>query len=66
MMMTSGTGVHYKSSVAAFTQMLKNEGFMTLYKGFSANVLRSLAGGLVLASADVIKEYYLMLKTAYL
>merc|ERR1711937_496597 len=39
MMMTSGTGVHYKSSIDCGMQILKNEGFMSLMKGASANIL---------------------------
>ena len=35
MMMTSGTGVHYKSSIDCGMQILKNEGFMSLMKGAS-------------------------------
>ena len=33
MMMTSGTGVHYKSSIDCGMQILKNEGFMSMMKG---------------------------------
>jgi len=59
MMMTSGTGQHYSGVVSAASEMIRNEGFKTLYKGWGANVLRSLAGGLVLAGSDTIKEFYL-------
>ena len=40
MMMTSGTGVFYKSSLDCGVQVIKNEGFMSLMKGAGANVLR--------------------------
>ena len=33
MMMTSGTGVHYKSSLDAGMQILKNEGVPSFFKG---------------------------------
>ena len=33
MMMTSGTGVHYKSSMDCGIQVIKSEGFMSLMKG---------------------------------
>lgn len=33
MMMTSGTGVHYKSSADAGVQIMKNEGVKSFFKG---------------------------------
>merc|ERR1711973_797152 len=39
MMMTSGTGVHYKSSIDCGMQILKNEGFKSLMKGAGADIL---------------------------
>lgn len=66
MMMTSGTGNYYTSSYSAGKQIILNEGFLTLYKGWSANVLRSIAGGLVLASADLLKQYYKNMKVMYM
>jgi len=62
MMMTSGTGDFYSNSFTAAREMIRNEGLRTVYKGFSANILRSLAGGLVLASADEIKLLYVNLR----
>merc|ERR1711913_8917 len=44
MMMTSGGGAKYKGSIDCFTQVLKNEGFMSLMKGAGANILRGVAG----------------------
>jgi solute carrier family 25 (adenine nucleotide translocator) protein 4/5/6/31 len=44
MMMTSGTGVFYKSSLDCGMQVIKNEGFMSLMKGAGANVLRGKKG----------------------
>ena len=52
MMMTSGGGAKYKGSIDCFTQVLKNEGFMSLMKGAGANILRGGAGAGVLAGFD--------------
>ena len=62
MMMTSGTGVHYSGGYSATKTIIKKEGFMVLYKGFGANILRSLAGGLVLAGSDSLKDLYIAVK----
>lgn len=59
MMMTSGTGNHYASGLAAIKEIIHMEGLGSLYKGWGANVLRSLAGGLVLAGSDSMKELYI-------
>merc|ERR1712046_60126 len=48
MMMTSGTGVHSKSSMDCGMQILKTEGFMSMMKGAGANILRGVAGAGVL------------------
>ncbi|ESK93177.1 hypothetical protein Moror_1113 [Moniliophthora roreri MCA 2997] len=52
MMMTSGTGVHYKSTAAALKQIVGQEGFVSLFKGAGANVLRGVASAAVLALYD--------------
>jgi len=52
MMMTSGTGVHYKSTLSAAQQIIAKEGFRSLFKGAGANILRAVAGGLVLPLYD--------------
>jgi solute carrier family 25 (adenine nucleotide translocator) protein 4/5/6/31 len=59
MMMTSGQAVKYKGSVDCATQVLKNEGFMSLMKGAGANILRGVAGAGVLAGFDKFKELYI-------
>merc|ERR1739849_52029 len=56
MMMTSGGGAKYKGSIDCFTQVLKNEGFMSLMKGAGANILRGVAGAGVLAGFDLVFE----------
>lgn len=55
MMMTSGSGTKYKSSFDAFQQIVKAEGFMTLFKGCGANVLRGVAGAGVIALYDQLQ-----------
>jgi solute carrier family 25 (adenine nucleotide translocator) protein 4/5/6/31 len=52
MMMTSGQAVKYKGSLDCCTQVIKNEGVKSLFKGFGANILRSVAGAGVLALYD--------------
>jgi len=41
MMMTSGTGVHYKGWIDCGGQIMKKEGITSFYKGMGANILRS-------------------------
>jgi solute carrier family 25 (adenine nucleotide translocator) protein 4/5/6/31 len=56
MMMTSGTGVNYRSSMHACTSIMQNEGVMSLFKGAGANILRAIAGAGVLAGYDKLQE----------
>ncbi|KAJ9164371.1 hypothetical protein P3X46_023954 [Hevea brasiliensis] len=55
MMMTSGEAVKYKNSFDAFSQILKNEGAKSLFKGAGANILRAVAGAGVLAGYDKLQ-----------
>ncbi|KAF5725488.1 ADP ATP carrier protein mitochondrial-like [Tripterygium wilfordii] len=55
MMMTSGEAVKYKSSFDAFSQIVKNEGAKSLFKGAGANILRAVAGAGVLAGYDKLQ-----------
>ncbi|KAG5517582.1 hypothetical protein RHGRI_038100 [Rhododendron griersonianum] len=55
MMMTSGEAVKYKSSFDAFSQILKNEGAKSLFRGAGANILRAVAGAGVLAGYDKLQ-----------
>jgi len=59
MMMTSGGAVKYKNSMDCGSQILKNEGFMSMMKGAGANVLRGVAGAGVLAGFDAFKGVYI-------
>eukprot|EP00262_Sarcandra_glabra_P019673 TRINITY_DN750_c0_g1_i1.p1 TRINITY_DN750_c0_g1~~TRINITY_DN750_c0_g1_i1.p1 ORF type:complete len:389 (+),score=64.36 TRINITY_DN750_c0_g1_i1:174-1340(+) len=55
MMMTSGEAVKYKSTPDAFSQIVKNEGWKSLFKGAGANILRAVAGAGVLAGYDKLQ-----------
>jgi len=55
MMMTSGEAVKYKSSFAAFNQIVAQEGVRSLFKGAGANILRGIAGAGVLSLYDQIQ-----------
>merc|ERR1712036_211764 len=63
MMMTSGAAVKYNGSIDCATQVIKNEGFMSLMKGAGANILRGVAGAGVLAGFDVFKGAYIAWRT---
>jgi len=64
MMMTSGAAVKYKSSFDCASQVVKNEGFMSLMKGAGANILRGVAGAGVLSGIDAIKPFYVQMRAA--
>jgi len=64
MMMTSGGGVKYSGSIDCAQQVIKNEGFMSLMKGAGANILRGVAGAGVLAGSDVVKKWYIAMRTS--
>jgi len=55
MMMTSGEAVKYKSSLDCAAQILKKEGWKSMFKGAGANVLRAIAGAGVLAGYDQLQ-----------
>jgi len=59
MMMTSGEAVKYRSSMHAFTEIMKNEGIKSLFKGAGANILRGVAGAGVLAGYDKLQVLFL-------
>merc|ERR1712003_324401 len=59
MMMTSGTGVNYKSSLDCGVQIVKNEGVTSLFKGAGANILRGMGGALVISGFDTVKQAYI-------
>jgi len=55
MMMTSGEAVKYRSSAHAFMEIIKKEGWTSLFKGAGANILRAVAGAGVLAGYDQLQ-----------
>merc|ERR1712026_416363 len=63
MMMTSGAAVKYNGSIDCTMQILKNDGFLSLFKGAGANILRGMAGAGVLAGFDVVKKAYVGYRT---
>merc|ERR1712110_806239 len=63
MMMTSGTGQNYSSSLDCARQVIKNEGMGSLFKGAGANVMRGMGGAAVLAGFDSLVEMYKSFKT---
>jgi solute carrier family 25 (adenine nucleotide translocator) protein 4/5/6/31 len=62
MMMTSGEAVKYKSSLHAMSQIARNEGAASFFKGAGANILRAIAGAGVLAGYDQL-QYLVFGKT---
>jgi len=58
MMMTSGEAVKYTSSISAFSQIVKAEGWKSLFKGAGANILRGIAGAGVLAGYDQLQMWF--------
>jgi len=55
MMMTSGEAVKYSSSWGAFREIVKKEGYKSLFKGAGANILRGIAGAGVLSGYDQLQ-----------
>ena len=64
MMMTSGEGVKYKSSIHAAQVILQSEGMASFFRGAGANVLRGVAGAGVLSGFDLFKNAYINWRTA--
>merc|ERR1712137_367598 len=67
LMMTSGgeSATKYKGAFDAAGKIVKQEGFMSLFKGAGSNILRGLCGALVLVGFDYCKDYYLKAKANY-
>jgi len=62
MMMKSGEAVKYNGSLDCASQILKNEGFKSFFKGAGANILRACAGAGVLAGFDKVQAAYIDFK----
>ncbi|TFK60312.1 mitochondrial carrier [Pluteus cervinus] len=56
MMMTSGSGMTYKSIIDAGSHIIQKEGPKSLFKGAGANVLRSVASAGVLVLYDELQK----------
>lgn len=52
MMMTSGEAVKYDGSMHCAREIMKNEGTKSFFKGAGANILRGIAGALVISGYD--------------
>lgn len=60
MMMNSGSGtIKYKNAMSAFALIAKEEGVAAYFKGAGSNILRGLAGTLVLVGFDEFKKLYI-------
>ena len=64
MMMTSGQAVKYKNSMDCAVQVMRNEGFISLMKGASVNILHGIAGAVLFAGFDKFKELYIALRVS--
>jgi len=59
MMMTSGGGVAYNGSLDCARQIMANEGVKSYFKGAGANIMRGIAGAMVISGFDVVKRAYI-------
>jgi len=60
LMMTSGKHAgKYNGSIDCAKKVLRDEGIGAMYKGAGSNILRGLAGALVLVGFDYCKNFYL-------
>lgn len=63
MMMTSGgNSAKYRSSFECAKDINRTQGYKGFYKGVSANILRGIAGAIVLAGSDKLKEIYIQIR----
>ena len=62
MMMTSGEAVKYKGAVDCARQILVKEGVKSFFRGAGTNMVRSVAGAIVLAGFEQLKHYYLLFR----
>jgi solute carrier family 25 (adenine nucleotide translocator) protein 4/5/6/31 len=58
MMMTSGGGTHYSGSLDCAKQIMAQEGWQSYFKGAGANIMRGIAGAMVISGFDVVKRAY--------
>ena len=63
MMMTSGESIKkYRNSIECALDIKRREGYNGFFKGVNANILRGVAGAIVLAGSDKLKEIYIQYK----
>ena len=58
MLMRSGEPIKYRSSWDCATQILRNEGFMSLMKGAGVSIVHGITGAAMLTCFDKIKKLY--------
>lgn len=51
-MLTSGQQLKYQNGMHAFHEIIRNDGFLALFRGVTANMLLGMAGAGVLAGYD--------------
>lgn len=59
MMMTSGSAEKYKNSIDCALKIVQKEGAVSLFKGAGANILRGIAGALVISGFDSLRNIYI-------
>ncbi|KAL5748998.1 hypothetical protein ACOSP7_026035 [Xanthoceras sorbifolium] len=57
MMLTSGQPMKYRNSMHAFHEIIRLEGFRSLFRGVTANMLLGVAGAGVLAGYDQLHQF---------
>jgi len=62
MMMTSEYAVKYNGAWDCTRTIVSQEGFMTMFKGCGANILRGIAGAVVLVSFDAFSDIYIQMR----
>ena len=55
-MLTSGHSTKYRNGLHAFREIVYHEGFKTLFRGVTANMLVGVAGAGVLAGYDQLQR----------
>lgn len=58
MLMRTAEAVKYKGSWDCFTQVVKNEGYLSLMNGAGVNIVRGFAGAFILGCYEKLKNYY--------
>jgi len=64
-MFFSGEKVKYNGSMDCFRQVVKHEGWNSLFRGAGVNVIRGVAGAGVLSGFDKFKKLYIGWRLQY-